>query len=353
MNLRQAVIVSVLLTTPFSLFSQSNQQIADYFKNNPVADTNSDGKLTREEARAHRQKARQAQQRNTRAARTDPTEGDNLQTVTEIPGIDIPESISPVIEVPLESKDGIDLTFYYRTPSGEGPHPTVMFFHGGGGYSNKQALKRNLLSGTMHTRFLEAGYTIATATRRPYWKSEHNLEIIGFIEAVNDATSVVNKAKSMKVFDSEKIILYGGSGGAMLAIATASKTNVAAVIAGEPASVLLFAELGESRERPDYEYIMRDPQKFYTGKFKKRAQAMFKAIDSPILILHGDVHALKKINSELLVPELNNLGKDVTYSVFPGLNHGFYWGNTKAGATLETVEKIMEDVTTYIRKHTN
>ena len=45
------------------------------------------------------------------------------------------------------------------------------------------------------------------------------------------------------------------------------------------------------------------------GDFKKRTRAMFKAIDSRILILHGDIHALKKINSELIVPELEKLGK--------------------------------------------
>lgn len=126
----------------------------------------------------------------------------------------------------------------------------------------------------------------------------------------------------------------------MLAIGTASKTHVASVILGELATVLLFAELDSARNRPDYESIMKDPKKFYMGDFKKRTRAMFKAIDSRILILHGDIHALKKINSELIVPELEKLGKNAIYSVYPGLNHGFYWANT--GATLKPIKKNLE-----------
>jgi acetyl esterase/lipase len=163
---------------------------------------------------------------------------------------------------------------------------------------------------------------------------------------------VLEKAKSLPDFGRNNIVLYGGSGGAMLAIGTASKIDVACVVAGEPASVLLLAELDESRKRPDYNAIMADPQRFYTGKFKSRARSMFKEINSPILILHGDQHPLKIINSEIIVPELKAFGKDVTYSVFPGLNHGFYWGNAKSGATIETVEKIMRDIPDFIEKYT-
>ena len=340
-------ILILFLSFISSAQAQSEQQIARYFQDNPEADANGDGTLTREEARSHRQAARRA---NT--ARRDPTQGGNLSTVTGIPGVEISQAVSPVVEVPLKSQDGIDLTFFYRTPPGDGPFPAILFFHGGGGYSTHQKLKTDLLKGTMHTRFLKAGFTIATATRRPYWKSEHNFETIGFLEAVDDTTLIVNKASSLDAFDKDNIILYGGSGGAMLAISTASKVDVAAVVAGEPASVLLFAELDESRERPDYEAIMKDPKGSYKGKFRKNARAMFKAIDSPILILHGDIHALKKINSELLVPELKRLKKDVIYSVYPGLNHGFYWGNSRAGATLKTVDQLMEEVPAFISKHT-
>jgi len=131
-----------------------------------------------------------------------------------------------------------------------------------------------------------------------------------------------------------------------------TQESVACVIAEEPATVLLFAELDASKERPDYEAIIKRPQDFYTGKFKKTALAMLESINSPFLILHGDVHPLKKINLEILIPELEALGKNVTYQKFPGLNHGFYWVNERSGATQETVDRILADATAYIEQHT-
>ncbi len=153
-------IYFLILVFTSSIWAQSDQQIARYFQQHPDADANADGILTREEAKSHRQAARRST-----ASQADPTEGDNLLTTPNIPGIEIPESVSPIIEVPLTSEDGIDLTFYYRTPPGNGPYPAIFFFHGGGGYSNQEKLQTDLRNGTIHTRFLDAGFTIVTDAR--------------------------------------------------------------------------------------------------------------------------------------------------------------------------------------------
>ncbi|MHC4464104.1 MAG: alpha/beta hydrolase family protein, partial [Planctomycetota bacterium] len=114
----------------------------------------------------------------------DPTQSDNLSSTSGIAGIKISELICPVIEVPLKSKDGIDLSFAYRTPPGKGPYPAILFFHGGGGQSNLQRLKYDLLTGAVQTRFLQAGFIIVAATRRPYWKSKDANQPTGFYDAV-------------------------------------------------------------------------------------------------------------------------------------------------------------------------
>ena len=171
MNVRLPLIVALFLAMPLAHFGQSEKQIESYFKRFSEADANGDGKLTREEARVHRQDARQPQQRNART-KADPSEGDNLASLSHIPGVKISESVSPVKEVELESADGVDLSFVYRTPPGKGPHPTILFFHGGGGKSNLQGLKSNLLSQPIQTRFLEKGFITIASTRRPYWKTK-------------------------------------------------------------------------------------------------------------------------------------------------------------------------------------
>ncbi len=353
MQIRIPQVVALIWLIPIFIFAQSDEQIANYFKENPQADLNGDGTLTREEARAHRHQARRGQQNNGRRA-PDPTQGDNLASTSNIPGIKISESVSPVIEVPLKSVDGIDLGFAYRKPRGEGPFPVILFFHGGGEYWNMNGLKQNLKTGAVQTRFLKEGFAIVQSTRRPYWKTKDNPDKVGYFDAVKDATLVINKAKTLPGIDPDKVILYGGSGGAILAIGAASQNELLCVVAGEPATVLLLAQMTDAKERPNYTPIMQDPLDHYSGQVKRQTRALLKAIDCPILLLQGDSrNSLDKINNQLLIPEMKSMNKDISSMRFPGLAHGFYWGTVKTGATLETVENIVKDVTAYIGRQTN
>jgi dipeptidyl aminopeptidase/acylaminoacyl peptidase len=349
---KKTSLVLVFFLSP-TLYGQSEEQIASYLKQNPNADLNGDGNLTRKEAREHRQQARQTQQRNTREA-PDPTQGDNLASVSNIPGIKISETISPIMEVPLKSADDIDLSFAYRKPRGDGPFPVILFFHGGGGYSNLASLKRNLKTGAVQTRFLKEGFAIVQSTRRPYWKTKANPDKVGYFDSVKDASLVIEKAKTLPGIDPDNVVLYGGSGGAILAIGAASENELACVVAGEPATVLLLAQMTGAKERPNYTPIMQQPLDHYNGKVKKKTRALLKAIDCPILLLQGDTkNNLDKINNELFIPELKSFNKDISSMRFPGLGHGFYWGTVKTGVDLETVEKIVKDVTAYIKELTN
>lgn len=334
------ILPLVLVLSP-QLWAQSDEQLARYLKQNPSADSNGDGELSREEAANHRQA-------NRRQRSNDPSEGDNLESISHIPGVKIPVSISPVIEVKLESDDGVDLSFAYRKPAGKGPFPTILFFHGGGGQSNLEGLKNNLLTGAIQTRFLEAGYLTVASTRRPYWKSEDNRPT-GFYDAVEDAARVVQKAKTIPDVNSDQVVLYGGSGGAILAIATASKTDLACVIAGEPATVVpLDPRTGEAASPADYRELMENPAAKFTPDRRAEMRAWMKEIHCPVLVLQGEHVGLYKTNFEILIPEMKRLKKEISSISYPGVTHGFYWGTAKTGATLETVEKIMKDTLAYI-----
>ena len=330
------LLTSLFLSLP--IWAQSDQQLERYLRQNPAADSNKDGKLTREEARAHRQ--------------SDPSRGDNLASRSHIEGIDIPESVSPVKTVRLTSHDGVDLSFAYRTPQGKGPFPTILFFHGGGGQSNLNGLKNNLLNQPIQTRFLEAGYLTIASTRRPYWKTNDGSPS-GFYDAVKDAALIVEKAKQIPEADPNKIVLYGGSGGAILAIATASKTDLSCVIAGEPATIVpLDPRTGEEASPRDYQELMKNPALKFTPDRRAEIHDWMKDISCPVLVLQGKHVGLYKTNFEILIPEMRRLGKDISSISYPGVTHGFYWGTVRTGATLETVETIMEDVIHYIEDHT-
>jgi hypothetical protein len=49
-----------------------------------------------------------------------------------------------------------------------------------------------------------------------------------------------------------------------------------------------------------------------------------------VLIVHGDIHPLKIINQEIIVPELKAANKPVEYIEYAGQPHGFWWGAADA-----------------------
>tara|TARA_R110002096_G_scaffold23552_3_gene74928 strand:+ start:334 stop:738 length:405 start_codon:yes stop_codon:yes gene_type:complete len=76
-------------------------------------------------------------------------------------------------------------------------------------------------------------------------------------------------------------------------------------------------------------------------------------INCPILILQGNPVLLYRANFEFLIPEMEKRGKDISSLSYPGMIHGFYWGKIKSGATRESVEKVMEDMTAFIENYIN
>ncbi len=283
----------------------------------------------------------------------DPTAGDNLTSRTEdhVPGVEIPESLSPLNVVELQSPDGVDLSFAYRAPAGKGPHPAILFFHGGGEYAQVDSIKGDLLDKPIQTRFLEQGFVVVQCPRRPFWRSSRVKVPHGFYDAVDDSALIVETTKALPGVDPNKIVLFGGSGGGILAIVTASQTEVCCVIAGEPASVVALDP--KSNERGGgraYQPVMDNPMSYFTGERKREILGWMNQIDCPILVLQGKPVLLYQANFEFLIPELEKLGKDISSQSYPGMIHGFYWGKTKSGATRESVDKIMEDMTTFITK---
>lgn len=326
--------VLLLLSFASPLAAQSEQQLANYLQRHPGADANGDGVLSREEAREHR--------------RRDPSRGDNLDSKSPLSPIRIPESEAPLETVALETADGVDLGFAWRRPKGEGPFSTIVFFHGGGGQSNLQGLRGNLLSGAVQTRFLREGYLVVQSTRRPFWKGRGDRPT-GFYDAVADAALVVEKVKTLPGVDPDRVVLYGGSGGGILAIVTASKARVAAVVAGEPATVVpIDPKTGQSASPADYRGLMEDPQSEYTPGRREEMRAWMAEIDCPVLVLQGEPVGLYKTNFEILIPEMRALGKEISSITYPGMTHGFYWGTARTGATVETVEKIVKDVGVFV-----
>ena len=221
-----------------------------------------------------------------------------------------------------------------RTPPGTGPFPAVIFLHGGLGQSSMNKLRENAFKQATQTRFLAWGYAIVSATRRSI---QHDPLDRG---VVTDTLGLVQAIRALPKVDPESVVLYGGSGGGTLALEVASVTNkVAAIAAGEPATIIYMgmfnkshiirAANGKITGDRRWDVMNADPNELYTDEVREYTRKKMKGITCPVLILHGDRHALKKFNFDLFVPELEALDKNVVVEKYPGENHGFYWGRSK------------------------
>ena len=221
-----------------------------------------------------------------------------------------------------------------RKPPGEGPFPAVIFLHGGLGQSNMNTLRRSTTRGITESRFLAWGYVIVCATRRSI---QHDPSDRG---VVKDTLALVDAVREMPDVDPDSVVLYGGSGGGTLALEVASVTDkVAAIAAGEPATIIYMGMFNKSHVTRDkngevtgdrrWDVMNADPQESYTDELKALTRRKMQGITCPVLILHGDRHALKRFNFEIFIPELKALEKNVVLEKYPGENHGFYWGRSE------------------------
>lgn len=236
----------------------------------------------------------------------------------------------PVMEL------GLSKTSYaaVRKPPGNGPFPAVLFLHGGLGQTDMSKLHENAMRQVTQARFLAWGYVTVCATRRSIQSDPLDRGV------VTDTLAIVDAVRGLPEVDPNSVVLYGGSGGGTLALEVASVSGkVAAIAAGEPATIIYMGMFNKTHVVRDkngkvtgdrrWDVMNANPQELYTDELKRFTRKKMKGISCPVLILHGDKHALKKFNFDLFIPELDALGKKVVVKKYAGENHGFYWGRSK------------------------
>ena len=149
----------------------------------------------------------------------------------------IPEAKIPITELKLT-----DVAYAaVRKPPGEGPFPAVIFLHGGLGQSPMARLRSGSVNQPAQSRFLAWGYVTVNATRRAI---RHDPGDRGVVE---DTLTIIDAVKDLPYVDDQSIALYGGSGGGTLALEVASvPNNLAAIVAGEPATIIYMGMLNKS-----------------------------------------------------------------------------------------------------------
>ena len=246
----------------------------------------------------------------------------------------VPESVSPVRRVTVAK------TFtFVRVPPGNGPFPAIVFLHGGLDQLPEKALRERIATGQTLSRFLAAGYVVAAAEFATRTRDPQNPQTL------RDCVDVVNWVKQMSEVDPASVVVYGVSGGGSLALEVAGETRIAALIADEPASILftgmLTKDLAQGREvvqASDAQDHMENPLKHYPPDLQKLTRAKIAKIDCPVLIVHGDVHVINRINEQIIIPELKAAGKNYKEIYVPGAKHGYSMGSSGPEPALKFYE---------------
>ena len=255
----------------------------------------------------------------------------------------VSEEACPPQVISAPTSDGQKATAVIRQPPGKGPFPAVVFLHGGLNQQDVKALTQAALNQPTQARFLAAGYVTVNATFRSRREDPQTRN------ALVDCLAVIAYVKKMPAVDPKSVVVFGGSGGGSLALELAGETELCAVAAGEPATVLFTGMMTkETGGRDKLGPVMDDPKRFYTPELQKFTREKVRKISCPVLIVHGDQHAINKINHEIIIPELKEAGKKPEVILYPGQPHGFYYGRN---GMPEAGQKCFDDCNAFFKRH--
>jgi len=279
----------------------------------------------------------------------DPTAGDDVDhrftEEREIGFKHSPTEFSVVLEK-VEGEGTIQPNpILYRKPHSPGPFPVICFLPGGAGTSAQVTLEEFEGQFAEHTRaeFFARGYMVVGIYVKAYGQGGSSMQsTVPFRECL----LTIEHLKKLPFVDPNSIVFFGGSGGGNVAMGAASMSkDLACIVVGEPATVIMtgLLENFENRKSREFEQRMKNPHSFYTADNQKKTEALLSNIHCPILIAHSDIHPVRHVNFEIIVPALKRLGKNFTIKMYPGLPHGFYWKSL--------APSLVDDVDSFIQQH--
>ena len=143
--------------------------------------------------------------------------------------------------------------------------------------------------------------------------------------------------------DADSYVLYGGSAGGHIALELSVDDGFAAAVLGEPATVCTTGVVTRMSAK---EPCMSDPLPCYTPQLRASTEVKISAIQTPMLVFHGDIHPLKECNNLIIKPAFDEFGTDCEWNVWDGKPHGFYWGESM---TADDMTNLMDQVETFIK----
>jgi dipeptidyl aminopeptidase/acylaminoacyl peptidase len=264
----------------------------------------------------------------------------------------VSEKASPLEPIAPVAHDGYRGQAFLRKPPGDGPFPAVVLIHGGLTTLPSERLREYALTNALPSRFLAAGYVVATITYR-----SRDVDLQSRV-SLDDSLAAVEYVQRLSYVNAASMGVYGCSGGD-LALAVAAEKPVAAIVAEEPATILFTGvfnnaspKAGERYTPRDSAFIFENPKRYYTDEHQRLTREKIARIQSPILIVQGDVKTLLAVNdfnAAVLIPELQSARKTFEVITYPGEPHCFAMGSQPASAA--SALKAFRDSDAFFRRY--
>ena len=265
----------------------------------------------------------------------------------------VSEKASPLEPIAPVAKDGYRGQAFLRKPPGDGPFPAVVLVHGGLATMPTDRLREYASTNALPSRFLAAGYVVATITYR-----SRDVDLQSRV-SLDDSLAAVEYLQRLQYVNAASVGVYGCSGGGDLAIAVAAEKPVAAIVAEEPASILFTGVFNNASPKAGERYTPRDSapifenaKRYYTEEHQRLTREKIGRIRSPILIVQGDVKAplaVNEFNAAILIPELRSARKAVEVITYPGEPHCFAMASRPASAAAAL--KTFRDSDAFFRRY--
>jgi dipeptidyl aminopeptidase/acylaminoacyl peptidase len=226
----------------------------------------------------------------------------------------VPETVSPVEQVYIRSKDGLYIAAALRKPKGSGPFPVLLYFHGapgGRGIEKLVTWSRGDTGGPLWERFLQEGFVVVVADYRNNVSREDDYigRLKDRVTYADDGVSVLEYVRKLPYVNPNKVVVYGVSRGGNLALHLLARETVAGAILGAPAP---FGFLGAERQ----------------GAIKIDAELTkgnIEPVKTPIVIFVGTKDGLIDLDRRLY-DELARAGKQVRLEIYENGYHDFVAG---------------------------
>jgi dipeptidyl aminopeptidase/acylaminoacyl peptidase len=268
-------------------------------------------------------------------------------TESEVGGLDPSRFVGPDL-IEFKSFDSRSIPAYFYKPSGQGPHPVVIYIHGG-----PESQSRPLFSGVFQSWLLELGVAILDPNVRGsagYGKGYLKLDN-GMLreDSVRDIGALLDWIAGQPDLDTQRVMVYGGSYGGYMVLASlvhfGDRLRCGVDVVGI-SDFITFLENTQDyrRDLRRVEYgDERDPE---MRSFFERISPLRNAgrIVTPLLVVQGQNDPRVPVTeAEQIVEKVRSNGRDVWYMNALNEGHGY--------ARKENQDLLRDAAFQFMREH--